>query len=387
MKSARRCALAASAMAMAMVATACGGSSEAGPQSSVGLPDSVSIAVMRPMTGPIAFLGENASKGYELAVKEINEQGLLGDATLDVEYIDSKGESQTATQELTQLVASGKVSGVLASVSSTEALALSPLAEKSGLPIVYTQAGSDGVVVGDYTYRATPPMSDYYPLLKKFIEETGAKSLGIIFTEATPTLQEIGTKTLPDLAKELGIEVTKSVGTQATTLDYSAPISQVLRSKPDLVAVLLAGASNPTAMLQLRQAGYTGPVLGNSGASAGNLDPAGENAAGMVWATDFTSLTQTASSLAFVDAYTAEYGEAPINYAAEAYDAAWFMARAIKQAQSADRESIKDAMAEVASEPWTGALGEGLSWVDNDLQARGAVVEYNGSGEDLLYEG
>jgi hypothetical protein len=73
-----------------------------------------------------------------------------------------------------------------------------------GLPIIYTQAGSDGVVIGDYTYRATPLMREYYPIIKKFIQDKGYKSVGIVYTQATPTLQNIGSQTVPAIAKELG---------------------------------------------------------------------------------------------------------------------------------------------------------------------------------------
>jgi branched-chain amino acid transport system substrate-binding protein len=255
------------------------------------------------------------------------------------------------------------------------------------MPIIYTQAGSDGVVIGDYTYRATPLMREYYPIIKKFMKDKGYKSVGIVYTQATPTLQNIGSQTLPAIAKELGMTVTGSVGVVGTTQDFSAPISQILSGKPDVVSILLVGASNPTAMKQLRQAGYTGDVLGNSGASAGNLKPAGADGAGMVWPVDFNYQMAAPSSQKFAKAYAAEYGEQPLNYAAEAYDAAWFLAKSIKQAGSADRAAIKDAMAVVAKEKFDGALGTGLTWQDRDLQVPGVVVRWNGTGEDLLYEG
>jgi len=342
---------------------------------------------INPTTGVVAFAGESANKGYALAVKEINETDFLEGSEIEIEYVDTKSEPQTAAQEMTKVTAKGEASAVFGSVSSNEAVAMSPLAEQSKMPVIYTQAGSDGVVTGDYTWRATPLMREYYPLLKQYIEETGAETLGIVYTEATPTLQDIGTNTLPGLAEELGIEVVASVGTQATTQDFSAPISQVLGAEPDLVSVLLVGAANPTAMTQLRQAGYDGPVLGNSGASAGNLDQAGDAGEGMVWPTDFNAAMTAESSQEFTEAYRAEYGEDPLNYAAEAYDAAWFLAKSLKEAQSADRESVKDAMHSVAEEPFDGALGAGLTWVDQDLQVPGVVIEYTTEGEVLLYEG
>jgi branched-chain amino acid transport system substrate-binding protein len=351
------------------------------------LPASISVVSTNPTTGVVAFAGAAANKGYDLAVKEINAQKFLGpNTTLTLSKVDTKSTPATAAQVTTTAIGDKGVSAIFGSVSSNEAVAQSPLVQKSGLPIIYTQAGSDGVVIGDYTYRATPLMREYYPIIKKFIQEKGYKSVGIVYTQATPTLQNIGSQTVPAIAKELGMTVTGSVGVVGTTQDFSAPISQILSGKPDVVSILLVGASNPTAMKQLRQAGYTGDVLGNSGASAGNLKPAGADGAGMVWPVDFNYQMSAASSQKFAKAYSAEYSEQPLNYAAEAYDAAWFLAKSIKQAGSADRAAIKDAMAVVAKEKFDGALGTGLTWKDRDLQVPGVVVRWNGTGEDLLYE-
>jgi branched-chain amino acid transport system substrate-binding protein len=375
--------------AVLSVAVACGSSddSSGGSSSGKGLPSTIKVVSVNPTTGVVAFAGVAANKGYELAVKQINDQKFLGDTKLELSESDTKSEPQTAAQVTTQAITDKGVSAIFGSVSSGEAIAMSPLVQKQGLPTIYTQAGSDGVVVGDYTYRATPLMREYYTDLTKWMTDNGGKTIGIIYTEATPTLQDIGSNTLPQMADDLGIDVVASVGTQATTQDFSAPISQILDKKPDMVAALLVGASNPTVMTQLRQAGWTGPVIGNAGAGAGNLKPAGEDGAGMVWPTDFSEQATAQSTQDFVKAYTDEYGEAPLNYAAEAYDAAWFLAKSIKEADSADRSAIKDAMKTVAGDTFDGALGAGLSWKDGDLQVAGAVVEWDGTGQKLLYEG
>ena len=102
-------------------------------------------------TGPAAFAGLSANKGYELAVKEINDTDFLDGTKLEVDFTDTKGEPQTAAQELTKATTAGDVTAVFGSVLSTDAVAMSPLAEKAKMPIIYTQAGSDGVVIGDYT--------------------------------------------------------------------------------------------------------------------------------------------------------------------------------------------------------------------------------------------
>jgi branched-chain amino acid transport system substrate-binding protein len=366
---------------------ACGGSDSggdtAGGTASEGgaLPEVVKFVSINPETGPAAFAGLSAEDGFKLAVKEINEQKFLGEnTTLEVDYKDTKAQIPTAASELSTAIADQEVSAVYGSVSSQEAVAQSPLAQQAGLPIIYTQAGSEGVVIGDATYRATPLMSSYYPVLQDYVDENGWKTVGVIYAP-TPTLEEVATESL----SALGLEVVASVGTTPTTQDFSAPIRQVLDADPDVVSILVVGAANPTAMTQLRQAGYDGPVLGNAGASAGNLTPAGKDGAGMVWATDFHPDQEIDSSQKFVEAYTKEYGEAPLGYAAEGYDAAWFLARAIKEAGSAERADIIDGMAAVAAEPFTGALGEDLTWKDGTIQVAGAAVEWTGTESKLLY--
>ena len=270
------------ALATLVSATACGGSASGG--SSAGrLPGHDRNRLDQPDHRHRRLRRRGRQQGLPVGGQEINASNLLGGSKIELELKDTKSEAQTAASEVSSAVADKKVAAVFGSVSSTEAVAMSPIAQKQGLPIVYTQAGSSGVVVGDYTYRATPLMSSYYPILKKYLQQQGWKSVGIIYTQLTPTLQEIGSKTLPDLAKELGMTVTGSIATPATTQDFTAPIAQILNGKPDVVSILQVGASNPTAMKQLRQAGYTGPVLGNSGASAGNLKPAGADGSGMVW--------------------------------------------------------------------------------------------------------
>jgi branched-chain amino acid transport system substrate-binding protein len=140
-------------------------------------------------------------------------------------------------------------------------------------------------------------------------------------------------------------------------------------------------------MKQLRQAGYSGPVLGNSGASAGNLKPAGADGAGMLWPVDYNALNKTESSEKFVKQYQVKFpGESPLNYAAEAYDAAWWLAKAIKEAGSADRAAIQKGLDKVAASGFTGAMGD-LKFEGRDLRLPGVVVQWDGEKEVLVGAG
>ena len=385
----RAAAVAAASTALLLVVTACGDapSTASGGQGG-GLPKTVTVWATMPLTGPTGFFGELSNKALELAVEEVNDTHFLGDTTLDLITKDTGGNSSQAASLASQAVADKKVSAVFGSIFSGDAVAQSAIAQQAGLPIVYTQAGSDGVVVGDYTYRFTPLMNDYYPVLTKFVQEQHPQTIAVMYDASNPTMTEVATKAIPAMAEEVGATITTSIGTQATTTDYTSPVSQLLSDKPDLVAAIQLGAASATVMTELRRQGYTGPVLGNGAASSGNLEPAGAAGNGMVWASTFSPDQQDPTSQKFVTLYEEAYnGEEPRNYSAESYDAVWFLARALKEADSADRAAVKDAMQKLAGEPFDGALGTGLRMVDNSVVVAGKAIEYRDGKEVLLYTG
>jgi branched-chain amino acid transport system substrate-binding protein len=364
--------------------TACGGS-DSSSGSSGKLPDTIKIESIEPLTGVVAHVGTAANQGYELAIKEINASGMLGKSKLTLDKVDTKSDPKTAASLMTQAIADKSTAAVFGSVSSAEAVAQAPLAQRAKMPTMFTSAGSDGVIVGDYTYRATPLMHTYYSAMGPFLKAGGYKSMAIMYSAFIPTLVDIGSKALPDMAKSVGITVTDTIGAQATTQDFSAQIQQVLKKKPDVVAVLEYAAANATAVTQLRQAGFTGQIISTTSASAGVLKPAGDAAKGTVWASYFSPEETAPSTQAFVKAFTTAYGTPPNQWNAEAYDAAYFMAKAWKEAGTTDHESMMRAMGKVAdSGKFDGALGTGLSWEDNELQPNSILIEFDGKEEHMI---
>ncbi len=382
-----RGAAAAGAAALLVVGmTGCGGGSASSGKgaSGGGLPGSIKVMSIKEMTGPVAFAGTNATKGVDLAVEQINAQKYLGTSTLQVEVKDSAASAQQAASLASQAVADRSYAALLGPASSAQATAVSPIAQKAKMPVIYTQAGSDGVLIGDYTFRITAPTSSYYDLAGRYLKSKNVRTAAVLYNSGNPTLVQLGQKTVPGLAGKYGFTVKTIEGVQVTAQDFTAPASKIAAAKPDAVFVLLTGPQDPVAITQLRQDGFKGQIVGTTSMGAGNLKTAGQIAKGTVWPSDFSALQSGAGTTSFVDAYKAKYGGVePNNYAAEAYDAAWFLARGIKQAASNKRSDVQRGLAGVTKTGFEGTEGQ-LSFEGNDVRVKGILAGWDGSKETLL---
>ncbi|WP_408015787.1 ABC transporter substrate-binding protein [Rhodococcus chondri] len=379
----KRFAVASAVAAGLVLTTACG--SAGGPVEAGEMPAQIKIVSVTDKTGLTAFGGQPQFRGIELAIDEINEQDYLEGSQIVLRSRDAASDTQTAVSQAVEATADRSVSAMLGGISSAQATAISPLADRSGLPTVYTQSASDGVLIGDYTFRATPPQTTHVATSMAHLEDLGVERLSVLFNAGNPALAEMAEKNLAEGQDEYGYEIVSATSVQNSTQDFASSATKIAAEQPDAVAFLLTGAQNATAMRQLRQAGYTGPVLGQTGAGTGNLVPAGVDGAGMFWTTNFTVDQPFPSSQKFVDAYRAKYGEDPVNYAAEGYDAAWMLARAIKAAGGASRDDIQRGLELVTAEGFDGAQGR-IAFEGHDMRTTGVLVEWNGTREVVLGE-
>lgn len=362
-------------------------SGDGGGGAGQGLPPTIKILSTRALTGPVSFAGINAQKGIDLAVERVAKDGLLGASTLEIETKDVAASTQEAASAASQAIADPSYAAILGPEASAQAAAVSPVAQSSGMPVVYVQAGSEGVLLGEYTFRVTPPAESYFGVIGDHLSQEGVTTASVLFNSGNPTLAELGQTVVPEIGAQHGFQVVGSAGVEVTAQDFTTAASQIAGQAPDVAFLMLTGPQSPVAITQLRQAGFTGEVVGMSAMGAGNLAPAGEQAAGAVWPTNFTATQTAPSSQEFVQAYRAKYGgEVPNNYAAEAYDAVWFLARGIAMANSTDRPAVQQGLDAVAQEGFAGAQGD-LTFDGHDARVPGVLVRWDGAAEAVLADG
>lgn len=388
----RRFAQATAAFAALALLAACGsaegdeqgGGGNGDESSGAAIADEIKVMGIYDTTGPIAYAGVGASKGAHLAIEEIEEQGFLGDGvTIVLEEVDTVNEIERASSEVSRAVADPEVMAIFGPVASQQAATVAPMVEQAKVPTIFNQAGSEGVVIGDYTFRATAPMGTYYDIAAKYLADEGLTDIAVLYNATFPTFAELGEDIFPQLADENGLTIVNSYAAQSNTQDFTSQAQSIAAADPDAVVMLLIAPQSVTAMTQLRQAGYDGQIVATSVQAAGNVAEAGEHAVGLVYPVDFSVAQEDDVAVAFVEAFTEKYGEEPDPYAAEGYDAMWWLARAIKASGDSSREGIREGLQQVAAEGFRGVMGD-LTFEGNDVRVPGVLVRWDGETEQLV---
>ncbi|WP_262106590.1 ABC transporter substrate-binding protein [Arthrobacter sp. Marseille-P9274] len=368
----------------AMLAFAGCGASPTSEAAEPGIADEIKMVGVRDLTGPVAYAGVGAARGAELAVKEINGQEFLGEGkSLVLDEIDSAGAIERAAAEATRALSDQDVSVILGPVQGQQSAAVAPVVEAQKVPVVFTQSASDGVVIGDYTFRATAPMHTFYGHAAEFLRKEGLTDVAVLYNSTYPTLAELAETHFPAMAEAEGLNIVESIPVQTTTQDFTSPAQEVAQKNPDAIVVLLLSSQSVTAMTQLRQAGYEGQFVGNTNNAGGNAAQAGQHAVDMVYPVDFSAAQRDQHAKKFTESYEQEFGELPKTYAAEGYDAVWWIARAIKASGDSSREGIRDGLEQVAGEGFTGAMGE-ITFEGNDMRVPGVLARWDGTQEAII---
>lgn len=382
----RRVMQATAAMASVALLAACGGNGD-GAEASDGdgeIGNEINLTGIFDTTGPIAYAGVGASRGIQLAIDQIEEEGFLGDdVTINYSEIDTANEIERATSEVNRAITDESINAIFGPVASQQAAAVAPMAEEAGAPIIFNQAGSEGVVIGDYTFRSTAPMETYYDIAAEYLADEGLTDVVVLYNATFPTFAELGENEFPELAEEYGLNIVDSYAAQDNTQDFTSQAQSIASEDPDAVVMLLIAPQSVTALQQLGQAGYEGQITVTSVQAAGNVTEAGSHAEGLIYPVDFSPAQEGEMATDFVEAYTEEYGEAPDQYAAEGYDSMWWVARGIEASGDSSRDGIQQGMQQLTEEGFEGVMGD-LEFEGNDIRVPGVLVEWDGSEENLV---
>lgn len=363
--------------------TGSGAESPAGGEGG-GIATEIKMGAVHDLTGPIAYAGVGARDGAQVAIEEITTGKFLGEGvTVSIEEVDSANEIERATSEMTRMAGRDDIVAIIGPAASQQAAAVAPLVEREKVPTVFTQAGAQGVVIGEYTFRATAPMDTYYDKVPQYLKTQGLTNIAVLVNSSFPTFDQLA-QSFTGKAQSAGLNVVTTVPVQSSTQDFTAPAAQIASAKPDAVVMFLIAPQSVTAMTQTRQAGYRGQFVGTSVQASGNVSEAGEAADGVIYPVPFSASMQTEKAKAFTNAFQKKFNRLPDPYAADGYDAMWWIARGIQASNDSSREGIKNGMLKVGQAGFEGAGGDYTFEGGRDLRVGGRLAQWKGSAESML---
>lgn len=315
---------------------------------------SAKIGVVSYLTGAGAAYGEAITQGLKLAQSEINEQG---DVNIELVIEDSAGEAEQALSAAQKLMSDDEILAIIGPTLSTEFFAVAPEADLNGITIMGTSTTAEGVPeIGDYVFRNAIPEALAIPTaMEKAIERTGAKKVAMIYGN-DDVLTQSGFDTMKKTAEEMGLEILTIETFQKGQSDYNAQLTKIKNAKPDLILASALYNEGAVIMDQARKMGIEAPFVGGNGFNSPQvLEIAGDAANGLIVATPWFGESEETKVVDFNTKYEAEYGKLPDQFAAQAYDALYIYADALKRAGEADRELFHEALAE--TKDFEGLLG------------------------------
>ena len=323
---------------------------------SVAASSEVLIGNLHPLTGPMAPIGLQNSRGLKMAVDEINASGgikALGGAKLKVVDADTEGKPEIAMQECEKLSGEGVVA-IIGAYHSASTLTSSAVAERNKVPYVIPIAVADEITERGFKYVFRPHGTasgisrDVVAYINYLSKLSGKQYNKIAHLFEDTVYGQSTAKALRKYAAEGGVEIVADLPYPANAPDLTQTIMKVKQAKPNFVigtsyvqdAMLIlntmkdlkvdveaflgvgSGYSNP----QILQLGKTAEYIIVLDSSNGDLKIKGLKEA----CTKFAELYK---------------GAVMDGSAAQAYAAVYILKDALERAGSTDRQKLRDALA------------------------------------------
>lgn len=340
------------------------------------------IGVISILSGSGSAYGEAITNGFKLAQKEINEKGELN---IELLVEDSAGEQEQALSAAQKIMSDDEVVAILGPTLSTEMNVVGPEADLNGIPIMGTSTTAKGIPqIGEYVFRNSLPEEIAIPAaIEKAVEKYDAKKVALIYGN-DDVLTKSGFDTMEKTAKDMKLDIVTIETFQKGQSDYNAQLTKIKELKPDLILSSALYNEGAVIMDQARKMGITVPFVGGNGFNSPKvIEIAGDASEGLIVATPWFAEKEDPKVQEFVKNYEAEYGLAPDQFAAQAYDALYIMAEGLKNAGEADRDALRDAIAEIKD--LEGILGKFSFDEDGDIVMEPSVVTIK-DGKFQLFE-
>jgi len=196
------------------------------------------------------------------------------------------------------------------------------LAEQAGVPVLAPSNTARGIPqIGEFIARVSAPVAVVAPnAVDAALEIDPAITTVGVFYAQNDAFATSETGTFQETVTARGLTLLPVQTSQTTDTDFSAQITNILPSNPQLVIVSGLAADGGNLIKQLRELGYQGLIIGGNGLNTANVFPVCQALCdGIIIAQAYSYNADTEINRAFVEAYTALQSKNPPQFSAQAF--------------------------------------------------------------------
>ncbi|MBX3662936.1 MAG: branched-chain amino acid ABC transporter substrate-binding protein [Burkholderiales bacterium] len=300
----------------------------------------VKIGSASPLTGPQAHIGIDIRNGVQLAVEDLNAQGVeIGGKKVRFELVAEDDEANpTKATTVAQKLVDAKVAAVVGHFNSGASIPASKVYADAGIPQISPSSTNPDYTLKGFktTFRVVAHDGQQGPTLARFaLNQLKAKSIAVI-DDSTAYGQGLADN-FEATVKAMGGKIVAREHTTDKDTDFKAILTKIKGRKPDLI---MFGGIDPQAgpmVKQMKDLGIKASFIGGDGMQTPNfIKLAGDAAEGAMASIPGLPKDQMPGGKAFLDKYKAKFNQEVELFAPMGYDAVFVLVEAMKRAGSAE---------------------------------------------------
>ena len=375
------------ALAMAASLTACGSSSSttettasaaadattaaAGASSEASSDKVFKIGGIGPVTGAAAVYGLAVKNGAQIAVDEINADGGINGYQIEFNFQDDEHDAEKSVNAYNTLKDWG-MQVLMGTVTSAPCVALADKTNADNMFQITPSGSSVECAQNPNVFRVCFSDPDQGAASATYIAENKlAEKIAVIYDSSDVYSSGIYEKFAAEAANQ-GLEIVDAEAfTADSNKDFSTQLQKAKDAGADLVFLPIYYTEASLILKQADTMGYAPKFFGCDGMDGilqvENFDT--KLAEGLMLLTPFAADAQDELTQKFVTSYKENYGETPIQFAADAYDAIYAIKAAMEEADITPETSVsdtcdkmKEAMLKIKV---NGLTGEDMTWTED----------------------
>lgn len=381
------------ALAMAASLTACGSSSSTTETTAAAAADATTAAAgasseassdkvfkiggIGPVTGAAAVYGLAVKNGAQIAVDEINADGGINGYQIEFNFQDDEHDAEKSVNAYNTLKDWG-MQVLMGTVTSAPCVAVADKTNADNMFQITPSGSSVECAQNPNVFRVCFSDPDQGAASATYIAENKlAEKIAVIYDSSDVYSSGIYEKFAAEAANQ-GLEIVDAEAfTADSNKDFSTQLQKAKDAGADLVFLPIYYTEASLILKQADTMGYAPKFFGCDGMDGilqvENFDT--KLAEGLMLLTPFAADAQDELTQKFVTSYKENYGETPIQFAADAYDAIYAIKAAMEEADITPETSVsdtcdkmKEAMLKIKV---NGLTGEDMTWTEDGEPAQG----------------